>query len=67
MGRNEDEIAKRTGKRQHRNANYFSTAIYTENPIIDNLIEDSLLFRNANTDIVSDRKTILCSIKQIED
>jgi hypothetical protein len=45
------------------NENYFTTAINTENPIIENLIEDYLLFRDANPDIESNRKTILCSNK----
>ena len=52
---------------RHRilNENNFSTAISTESLIIDNLIADYLVFRDTNPDIESDRKTILCSIKQI--
>ena len=45
------------------NKNHFSTDINIENPKIDNLIEDYMLFQVANPEIESDRKTILCSIK----
>ena len=43
---------------------YFMKAIATENPIIDNLIEDHRLFLDSNPNIEPDRKTILCAIIQ---
>ena len=46
------------------NERYFMKAIATENPIIDNLIEDHRLFLDSNPNTKPDRKTILCAIIQ---